>query len=61
MVKLKPGDTLWYSFIVYKNKAHRNAVNKKDMKEMTAHEMPKVMPYDMKRMAHGGFTTIVQG
>jgi len=61
MVKLKPGETLWFSFIVYKNKAHRNAVNKKVMAEMTQHKMPKVMPFDMKRMAHGGFKTIVQG
>ncbi len=61
MVKLKPGETLWYSFIVYKNRAHRNAVNKKVMQEMTKHKMPKVMPFDMKRMAHGGFKTVVQG
>lgn len=61
MAKLKPGDTLWYSFIVYKNKAHRNAVNKKVMQEMLRHGMPKNMPFDMKRMASGGFRTIVQG
>jgi alkaline phosphatase len=61
MAKLKPGETLWYSFIVYKNKAQRNAVNKKVMQEMERHKMPKVMPFDLKRMAHGGFKTIVQG
>lgn len=61
MAKLKKGETLWYSFIVYKNKAHRNAVNKKVMHEMQQSKMPKVMPFDMKRMAHGGFKTIVQG
>ena len=61
MVKLKRGETLWFSFIVYKNKAHRNAVNKKVMAEMQQHKMPKVMPFDLKRMAHGGFKTIVQG
>lgn len=61
MVKLKPGETLWFSFIVYKSKAHRNAVNKKVMKEMQGQKPPKSMPFDMKRMAHGGFRTIVQG
>ena len=61
MVKLKPGETLWFSFIVYKSKAQRNAVNKKVMKEMEQHKMPKAMPFDMKRMAHGGFKTMVEG
>jgi uncharacterized protein YbaA (DUF1428 family) len=61
MVKLKPGETLWFSFIIYKNKAHRTAVNKKVMREMQGQEMPKVMPFDLKRMAHGGFRTVVQG
>jgi uncharacterized protein YbaA (DUF1428 family) len=31
------------------------------MKEMEKHKMPKTMPFDMKRMAHGGFKTVVQG
>lgn len=61
MVKLKPSETLWFSFVVYKNKTHRNAVVKKVMKEMEGAQMPKVMPFDMKRMAHGGFKTVVQG
>lgn len=61
LAKLKPGETLWYSFIVYKNKAHRNAVNKKVFQEMSRQEMPKSMPFDMRRMATGGFRTIVQG
>ena len=61
MVKLKPSETLWFSFIVYKNRAHRNAVNKKVMVEMQKMGMPKNMPFDMKRMAFGGFKTMVQG
>jgi uncharacterized protein YbaA (DUF1428 family) len=60
LVKLKKDETLFYSFIVYKSKAHRNAVNKKVMKEMTSQPMPK-MPFDTKRMAHGGFKTLVEG
>ena len=61
LLKLKRGETLWFSFIVYKSKAHRNTVNKKVMKEMEKQGMPRVMPFDVKRMAHGGFKTMVQG
>jgi alkaline phosphatase len=61
MVKLKRGETLWYSFVVYRNRAHRDAVNKKVMQELSKQAMPKVMPFDVKRMAHGGFKTVVQG
>lgn len=60
LTKLKPGETVWYSFITYKSKAHRNQVNKKVMKEMEnyAKDHPdhmKNMPFDMKRMSFGGF------
>ena len=61
LAKLKKGETVWFSFIVYKNKAHRNAVNKKVIAEMMTKKMPKTMPFDMKRMAFGGFKTVVQG
>ncbi|MBK7645251.1 MAG: DUF1428 domain-containing protein [Planctomycetes bacterium] len=61
LAKLKRGETLLYSFVVYRNRAHRNAVNKKVFEEMSQHKMPKVLPFDMKRMASGGFRTIVQG
>jgi uncharacterized protein YbaA (DUF1428 family) len=60
LVKLKKNETLFYSFIVYKSKAQRDAVNKKVMQEMMSQPMPK-MPFDTKRMAHGGFKTIVEG
>src|SRR5687768_12056304 len=55
MAKLKPSETLFFSFIVYKNKAHQKAVNKKVMDEMKTQPMPKEMPFDMKRMAYGAF------
>jgi uncharacterized protein YbaA (DUF1428 family) len=63
MTKLKPGEKVIFSFIVYKNKAHRDAVNKKVMAEIEKNKdqmknMP--MPVDMKRFAYGGFTTIVE-
>jgi uncharacterized protein YbaA (DUF1428 family) len=61
MAGLKPSETAFFSFIVYKNKAHRNAVNKKVMAEMKNQPMPESMPFDMKRMAFGGFKTLIQG
>jgi uncharacterized protein YbaA (DUF1428 family) len=61
LADLKPNETVFFSFIVYKNKAHRDAVNKKVMAEMQKETMPKTMPFDSKRMAYGGFKTLVQG
>lgn len=60
--KAKSGETVWFSFIVYKNRAHRDSVNKKVMeyfnkKYANAKDMP--MPFDTKKMAYGGFKTIV--
>lgn len=62
LTKLKANETVWFSFIVYKSKAHRNAVNAKVMKDpfMSDPEMAKSMPFDMKRMAYGGFKAIVE-
>lgn len=59
MAKTKPDEEVWFSYIEYKNKKHRDEVNKKVMdyfqkkygKEMDA----KKMPFDMKRFAYGGF------
>jgi uncharacterized protein YbaA (DUF1428 family) len=52
---------VWFSFIVYKNKAHRTAANKKVMayfeKKYAKENMP--MPFDVAKMAYGGFRTIV--
>jgi uncharacterized protein YbaA (DUF1428 family) len=36
-------------------------VNKKVMAEMSSQSMPKSMPFDVKRMAYGGFKTVIQG
>ena len=60
MAKLKPNETVFFSFVVYRNKAHRNAVNKKIMAQMSTQGMPQDMPFDMKRMAYGGFKTLVE-
>ncbi len=59
--RLKPDETAFFSFIIYKSKAQRDAVNKRVMKEMHKSPMPKRMPFDPKRMAYGGFRTLVEG
>ena len=62
LAKVKPGETVVFSWIVYKSKAHRNQVNAKVMKDPRMVKMmanPKLMPFDVKRMAYGGFKVIV--
>jgi len=61
MAKAKSGETVWFSFIVYKSKKHRDTVNAKIMKDPVMND-PKwkdKMPFDMKRFAYGGFKVIV--
>ena len=60
-VKLKPGEVVWLSWIVYKNRKHRDAVNKKAMADKRLASMfdPKKMPFDMKRFFWGGFKVVV--
>lgn len=60
LVKTKPTETIVFSYIVYKSRAHRDRVNAKVMsdKRMSGDNM-KDMPFDPKRMAYGGFKTIV--
>jgi uncharacterized protein YbaA (DUF1428 family) len=60
VMKLKPGETVVFAYIVFKSRAHRDRVNAKVMKEMAALGDPKDMPFDPKRMAYGGFQTIVE-
>ena len=60
MAKLKPGETVMFSFIVFKSRAHRDRVNAAVMKDMKMDPNEK-MPFDMKRMAYGGFAGIVGG
>ncbi len=62
-LRLKPGETVVFSWIVFKNKAHRNAVNAKVMKEFaTSPDAWKdaPMPFDIKRVCYGGFVPIVR-
>jgi uncharacterized protein YbaA (DUF1428 family) len=61
VMKPKRGETLVFSYIVYKSRAHRDAVNKKVMADPRINEMDtKNMPFDCKRMTYGGFKTIVE-
>jgi uncharacterized protein YbaA (DUF1428 family) len=61
-VKLKPGEIVVFSWIVYKSRAQRDRVNKKVMKDprLAAMMDPKAMPFDAKRMFFGGFKTLVE-
>jgi uncharacterized protein YbaA (DUF1428 family) len=60
-VKLKPGETVFFSYIVFRNKAERNRINAKVMKDKRLANMmdPKAMPFDARRMFWGGFKTLV--
>ncbi|HXF53741.1 MAG TPA: DUF1428 domain-containing protein [Hyphomicrobiaceae bacterium] len=61
-VKLKPGETVVFSWIVYRSRAHRDQVNAKVMKDKRIEGMmdPKAMPFDGKRMIYGGFKQFVE-
>jgi uncharacterized protein YbaA (DUF1428 family) len=61
MVKLKPGETVVFSWITFKSRAHRDSVNAKVMKDPRLNEMMdlKSMPFDSKRMVYGGFKAMV--
>jgi uncharacterized protein YbaA (DUF1428 family) len=61
-VKLKDNETVWFSWIVYKSRKHRDTVNAKVMKDprLAKYMNPKGMPFDTKRMFFGGFRTMVK-
>jgi len=64
MTQAGPDETVWFSFIVFSSKEHRDEVNKKVMDEMGEKYKDMkdfVMPFDMKRMATGGFRVEVEG
>lgn len=60
-VKKKPNETVVFSYIVYKSRAHRDKVNAKVMKDKRIAGMMDMnaMPFDVKRMIYGGFKVIV--
>ena len=61
-VKLKAGETVMFSFIVYQSKAERDRVNAKVMKDKRLAKMMdvKAIPFDAKRMIYGGFKVLVE-
>ena len=62
LTKAKKNETVIFSFIVFKSRAHRDKVNAKVMKDkrLEASCDPDNMPFDMKRMSYGGFKAIVE-
>lgn len=57
-------ENVWFSFIVFKSREHRDEVNKKVMEEMSEAYKDQddfEMPVDMKRMAYGGFEAVIEG
>ena len=57
-------ENVWFSFIVFESKEHRDEVNKKVMEEMDeayGEQTEFTMPIETKRMAYGGFTVAVEG
>ena len=61
VIKLKPGETVVFSYVVFKSRAHRDRVNHRVMQEMDGGDLSADMPFDMKRMVYGGFTVGVGG
>jgi uncharacterized protein YbaA (DUF1428 family) len=61
-VKLKRGETVIFSWIVFKSRSHRDRVNAKVMKDPRLADMmdAKSMPFDCKRMIYGGFEVLVE-
>ena len=58
-VKLKAGEVVWFSWIVYKSRKHRDRVMAKVMADKRLPMDPAQMPFDGKRMIYGGFATRV--
>jgi uncharacterized protein YbaA (DUF1428 family) len=61
-VRLKPRETVVFSWVVFRSRAHRDSVNAKVMKDPRMAKMMETgpMPFDVKRMAYGGFKVLVE-
>jgi uncharacterized protein YbaA (DUF1428 family) len=63
MARAKPNETVWFSFIVFKSRKHRDSVNKKVMKyfeKKYGEGNMTDMPFDMKRFSYAGFKVEVE-
>ena len=60
-IPLKRGETVVFSWIVFKSRAHRDRVNARVMKDtrLAGSMDPKTMPFGVKRMIYGGFKVLV--
>lgn len=64
LTKQKPNELVIFSYITYTSRSHRDSVNAKMMKDSMMNEAEwkdKPMPFDMKKMAFGGFRVIISG
>lgn len=62
LARAKKGETVWFSFIVYNSREHRDEVNARVMDQMHKDKHGDCsMPFDMSRMAYGGFEVAVEG
>ena len=61
-VKLKPGETVVFSWVIYKSRKDRDRINEKVMKDprLMAYMQPTKLPFDGKRMFWGGFKTFIE-
>jgi uncharacterized protein YbaA (DUF1428 family) len=59
LLKAKRGETVVFSWIVFKSRAHRDRVNAKVINDPRLKSFDPKMPFDMKRMAYGGFKTLI--
>ena len=61
LARIRKGETVVFSWIVFKSRAHRDRVNAKVMKDkrMDAMMGKDSMPFDLKRMVYGGFEVMV--
>ena len=57
--RVKAGETVFFSYIVYRSKAHRDRVNARVMKDPRLKMDLKAMPFDFRRMMYGGFKVLV--
>jgi uncharacterized protein YbaA (DUF1428 family) len=58
-VKLKAGEAVWFSWIVYRSRADRDRILKKVMADERLKGDMKSMPFDARRMIYGGFKVVV--
>lgn len=60
--RCKPNETVFFSYIVYRSRSHRDAVNKRVMKDPRMHLMmqPGAIPFDIQRVHYGGFKPLVE-